>query len=155
MRLVTGTPPAWAEKALRVVVPVTGLLLVVQYLLGLWTNAYAPSSGFTDNTSYPSLDWHYNIGFTLGALGVIVLIVAALTRKLPFIGLAAVLLVGIAIAGISGMEFVHSSPNDPVATVVMGVGFLIAFWASLVLGLLAMGMARMGPRPPISTVVST
>jgi hypothetical protein len=146
---------AWPHKALRILVPVTGLLLVVQYLLGLWTNAYAPSSGFTDNTSFPSLDWHYNIGFALGILAVLVLILAALTRRIPYVGFAVLLLVGVAVAGISGMGFVHTMPNPPVDAVVMGIGFLVAFWASLALGWFSMGVGRMGRREPGPTPVST
>ncbi|MCI4332434.1 MAG: hypothetical protein L3K01_01695 [Thermoplasmata archaeon] len=152
---MTDSAPAWPHKALRILVPVTGLLLVAQYLLGLWTNAYAPASGFTSNSSFPSLDWHYNIGFALGILGLLVVIVAAFTRKVPFIGLAIVLFVGIAIAGVEGMRFVNSTPNPPVDAVLMGVGFLVAFWASLALGWFALGMGRIGMHAPGPGSVST
>jgi hypothetical protein len=152
---VTGSVPAWPHKALRILLPVTGLLLVVQYLLGLWTNAYAPASGFTSNSSFPSLDWHYNIGFALGILGLLVVIVAAFSRKLPYIGFAVLLFAGIAVAGVAGMRFVNSTPNPPVDTVLMGVGFLVAFWASLALGWFAMGVGRMGMRESVPGSVRT
>lgn len=152
---MTDPAPAWPHKALRVLVPVTGLLLVVQYLLGLWTNAYAPAAGFTSNSSFPSLDWHYNIGFALGILGLLVVIVAAFTRRAPYIGFALLLFAGIAIAGVAGMRFVNSAPNPPLDAVLMGVGFLVAFWASLALGWFAMGVGRMGLREPVPSSVST
>jgi hypothetical membrane protein len=152
---VTGTAPAWSWKVLRILVPVTGLLLVVQYLLGLWTNAYAPASGFTDNTSFPSLDWHYNIGFLLGILGILVVIVAAFTRKVPYVGFGLLLLAGIALAGIAGMRYVGTTPNAPLDAVLMGIGFLVAFWASLALGWFAMGVGRMGMRESVPGSVST
>ena len=139
--------PAWSEKVLRILVPITGIALVTQYILGLWTNAYAPSGGFTSNSSFPSLDWHYNIGFTLGALGLLTVVIAAVSRRVPSIVLAIVMFVGIALAGVAGMKFVSSSPNDPIFSVAMGLGFLIAFWASLILGLMLMGGRGMWSPP--------
>jgi hypothetical protein len=133
----------WPGTALKILLPVTGIALVVQYILGLWTNAYAPAAGFTSNTSFPSLDWHYNVGFALGILGILLIVFSALSRRPMNIGLSVVLFAGIAVAGVEGMAFVSTSPNNPVDTMVMGIAFLVSFWASILLGLSVMG--GMGP----------
>lgn len=140
VRSAVAQGPAWATRALGVVTGVTLLLLLVQYMLGLWTADYAPAS-FTDNTSYPSLDWHYNVGFILGFLSIIAVVVAVLTRRARLIAPAVVLLLSVVGAGVMGMRFVGTTPNDPLASFVMGVLFLVAFGSAM--GLMTqLGRAR-------------
>ncbi|MCI4330466.1 MAG: hypothetical protein L3K19_01275 [Thermoplasmata archaeon] len=123
-------PPGWAYKALGILTGVTLLLLVTQYLLGLWTAAYAPAT-FTSDTTFPSLDWHYNIGFILGLLSIAVIIVAALSRQVRLIVPAVVLFVAVLLAGMFGSRFVGTTPNDPRFAFAMGVMFLVAFGAAM------------------------
>jgi hypothetical protein len=124
----------WPVRALNILVPLTLVILLAQYFLGLWTNIYAPATGFTSNTSFPSLDWHYNLGFALGVLGILLVIVTGFTRNLGFLALGAVALLGIIVAGLAGGQFV--STNNPLFSFDMGAGFIIAFAAVGALGLM-------------------
>jgi hypothetical protein len=124
---------AWSTTALRVLVPIVGLLLVVQYVLGLLTNAYAPAAGFTSNSTGNYLDAHYSVGYILGILALLIFVVACFTRRARVIVLALVVLLGVVGAGLEGMHYVSTTPNDPTATVGMGLLFLIAFGAAMML----------------------
>ena len=74
----------WALKAMRVLVPVTALVLVIQYIAGLGTNVYAPAGGFTNNTDYGWLDLHYTVGDVVGILSILLVIaVIAIPVCLP------------------------------------------------------------------------
>ena len=119
-----------AYLSLRYVILATLTLLVGQYLLGLWTNAYAPSS-FTSSTSYPSLDWHYNVGYALFFLALAAVVLAALTRELRLVAPALTLLASVVLAGVFGMMFVASAPNNPLDAFGMGVMFLVAFGSAV------------------------
>lgn len=122
----------WPLRALRIVLGIFGILLVIQYFLGLYTNVYAPSSGFTGNSSSTSLDWHYNLGYTLGVLAILAVVFAVLTRAGRLIGPAVVMFLGVLIAGIFGGAFVNSTPNNPAYSIGMGLAFLIAFALAIV-----------------------
>ncbi|MCI4335753.1 MAG: hypothetical protein L3K17_00945 [Thermoplasmata archaeon] len=124
-------PPEWPLTALRYLGPALVILLLAQYFLGLWTNVYAPATGFTSNSSSPALDWHYNIGFALGILAILTIVIAALSRQLPLIGTSVVLFLAVLVAGIAGSAFVGSTPNPPSASFWMGAMFLVAFGASM------------------------
>ncbi|HEV2519415.1 MAG TPA: hypothetical protein VGX00_02175 [Thermoplasmata archaeon] len=126
------SPSRWV-RALRPVSMVTMAGLTVQYVAGLLANAYAPSNGFTENTDYWQLNLHWDFGYVLGALALILLIVAALTRKRTFIGLSTVTFAGVLSAAIFGMLYVRSTPNDPLFTVAMGFSFLVAFTSNFIL----------------------
>ncbi len=139
--------PAWSSKGLRVLLPISGLLLVLQYGLGLWTNAYAPASGFTGSTSFAAYSAHIAVGFLLGLFVLLVLVFALLTKEPRTIVLSAVLFVSVAIAGVAGHLFVSTTPNPPIESVVMGLAFLVAFWCGVALGLSQM-MARRGASAP-------
>jgi heme A synthase len=114
-------------------VPIAGLLLVVQYLSGLWTNAYGPANGFTSSSSFPALSAHYAVGYALTALVLVVAIVAFFTGRRRVTALALILAAGVVWAAISGSAFVRSTPNNPLYSVSMGIAFLVAFWAALML----------------------
>jgi membrane associated rhomboid family serine protease len=122
--------------------------LVVQYLDGLWTSAYAPANGFTSNTAFPALNLHYAVGFALAALVVLVAIVSLFTRERRTIALAVVLAASVWWAALSGSAFVRSSPNDPMYSVSMGLAFLIAFWAALMLVAFTMTRRAQETIPP-------
>jgi hypothetical protein len=140
---------------MRILIPIAGLLLVVQYVAGLYTNAYSPASGFTSNTAFPALNLHYTVGMTLGILAILVVIVSAFTRQMAYIGLSVVVLAAILVAGIAGMAFVGTTPNPPVDTVIMGSAFLVAFWATVVLGIISMMGGRMGTSASPPATVAT
>ncbi len=122
----------WVPRVLSMVTGITLLFLVIQYLLGLWTNVYAPST-FTPNTSYPSLDWHYMIGDTVFVLSLLTLIFAVLTKEARAIVPAVVLVVAVYVAGQFGMDYVGSTPNNPLDSFGMRVMFLIAFVSAVAL----------------------
>ncbi|MFZ1023241.1 MAG: hypothetical protein WAN87_03815 [Thermoplasmata archaeon] len=145
----------WPFRAMQILIPIAGLLLVVQYVAGLYTNAYSPASGFTSNTAYPALNLHYTVGMALGILAIIVVIVSAFTREIRYIGLSVVMLAAILVAGFAGMAFVGTTPNPPIDTVIMGSGFLIAFWATVVLGFTSMMGGRMSTSSSPPATVAT
>ena len=130
---MTESPRAWPLRALRILLPVTGLFLVMEYIAGLWTSAYGPANGFTSSTAFPSLSAHYGLGYALGVLAVLVLVVSFFSGQRRLIVQAAVLIVSVGVAGVAGMAFVRSAPNAPIDSVVMGIAFLFAFWAALML----------------------
>jgi len=139
-----GPAPRCPSKALRYLSPIVVGVLVGQYLLGLWTNLYAPPSGFSSNSSTPSLDWHYNLGYTLGLWAILCVILAGIARQLPLLGLAVLLLAGVFVAGFSGGNFVLTSPNSAIWSFVMGGMFLVAFIAA---GALSYWTWARGPSP--------
>ena len=102
------------------------LLLVAQYLLGLWTNPYVPASGFTSNSSSPALDWHYNVGFILGILGIVAIALASVSRRLPLAPLAVLLFLSVIVAGPAGGAYVTATPNPSNDSFLMGAVFLLA-----------------------------
>ena len=146
-------PPAWAAKAQRILVPLLVLDLAIQYIAGILTNAYGPAGGFTDSTSFPYYDVHWDNGVLLGILALVTLIVVALNRNPRFIGTMAVAFVAIVVAAVEGMRYVHTSPNDPVATSVMGISFLVAIGA--VQGLNFLVMRERPSSPPTTPVPPT
>jgi hypothetical protein len=121
--------PAWTTRAVNLLVPLVALDLVVQYIAGLGTDAYAPMEGFTMNTDFGIYDLHWDNGFLLGILAIALVIVAVLSRQIRNVVPAIVALLAVLLAGISGMSFVNSTPNPPSATIAMGVAWLIAFAA--------------------------
>jgi hypothetical protein len=125
----------WSLRALQITSIVTTAALVVQYIAGLLTNAYAPASGFTTNSDWWAINIHWTFGY-------------ALTRRGRYVGLAVVTLLGVIAAGFAGMAFVASTPNAPIYSVEMGVAFLVAFTTSFLLAGMTMmtgGTVRTSP----------
>jgi hypothetical protein len=118
-------PRPGVDRALAAVAGVTILALVAEYLLGLWTNLYGPSV-FTRSTSYPALAAHYGVGYALGALALIVVVLAAMSHRRRALVPAVVLLAGVALAGLFGAAYVRSSPNATIDSFAMGFMFLVA-----------------------------
>jgi hypothetical protein len=151
------TARPWIRTVLSVVVMLVLLDLVIQYLLGLWTNVYAPSM-FNGNTSFPSLDGHYLNGDVLFLLSVVMLIFAALSKALRYVAPAVVTVVSVFVAGEFGMAYIYSTPNNPLDSFGMGVMFLIAFVSTISLaGLLRRGRGEMAApsRSEVSPSVAT
>lgn len=138
-------PPRWATRGLMVVAVVTLLILLVQYLSGIWTNLYSTSM-FTSNSSSPSLDAHYDGGFALGLLGIVAIALAVLTRRARLIGQSAALFLWIVVAGIAGMAFVGNTPNPAIDSFTMAVAFLLAFGTAI--GLTFSAYRGLAERPP-------
>ncbi|MCI4322530.1 MAG: hypothetical protein L3K03_00650 [Thermoplasmata archaeon] len=145
--------PKWPLRALRLLLPILGLALAAQYLAGLWTSAYAPAAGFTSSSamSFQPLQVHYALGVLLGLGTLALVVVAAFTRRIPYLILSIVALLGVGAAGIFGELFVRSTPNDPAYSVLMGIAFLVAFWALMLLAILTIMGRRMVPLLPAAT----
>jgi hypothetical protein len=135
----------------QIIAGIVMLLLIAQYFLGLWTNVYAPAM-FTSNSSFPSLDWHYNVGYMLFFIGLVVLILAGLSRNWRITLAAVVVVVAVYSAGMFGADFVSSSPNDPIDSFGMGTMFLVALFANAALLMMAArarrSMGTVSPVPP-------
>ncbi|MGI0132091.1 MAG: hypothetical protein ACREDK_03215 [Thermoplasmata archaeon] len=144
-------PSHWSFRALRILTPIIAVVLFLQYVLGLWTSAYAPASGFTGNTSLPSLDWHYNLGFALGVLTLLTVIVAAFTRQVRSIAMSILLFAAVAAAGLAGSRFVSTMPNDPNATIAMGIAFVVALGVNMAFSFRLMQDARAPSTPAMVT----
>jgi len=142
---------AWALKALKILVPVTALLLIIQYIAGLGTNVYAPAAGFNGNSDFGWLDLHYATGDVLGLVSIVLVIVAVFTARGPLIGTSAGILVSVLVAGFAGSAFINTSPNNPLDSLLMGIAFLFAFGATISLGFRVMwasGSRTATPPPP-------
>jgi hypothetical protein len=147
-----GPAPRWPTTALRYLAPIVLLLLVAQYLLGLWTNLYAPPAGFTSNSSSPSLDWHFNIGFILGLISILSIVLALLARQVPLVVFAILLFVGVFVAGQAGGSFMSTSPNPASDSFLMGAMFLLAFVSALGLSARSWMQAPTRPSSPATPV---
>jgi UDP-N-acetylmuramyl pentapeptide phosphotransferase/UDP-N-acetylglucosamine-1-phosphate transferase len=119
----------WPTKALTALAPLVAIDLVIQYIAGVGTNAYAPVTGFTMNTAFGIYNVHWLNGFALGILSIVLVIIAVISWQARNIAPAVVSLVAVLVAGIAGMAFVNSTPNPPWATITMGLAFLVAFGA--------------------------
>lgn len=123
----------------------TLLLLIAQYFLGLWTNVYAPAqfASFDSGAGYsPSLDAHILNGDVLFLLALIVLVFAAVSKRIRLIVPAVVLVIAVFVAGELGMAFVNSTPNDPIDSFGMGTMFLVALFSAAALMMLSANARR-------------
>jgi hypothetical protein len=131
-------------RLVEIVAIVEIFLLIAQYLLGLWTNAYAPaqfvlnSSGMSDQVG--TLVYHVLVGFLLFLVGLVILILAGLSRDLRLIGLAVVLPIAVFVAGEFGSAFERSTPNNPLYSFGMGAMFLVALFSAF--GILALSRSH-------------
>lgn len=129
-------------------------LLILQYVLGLWTDVYAPAqfASFDSGSNYaPSLRAHIVTGDVLFLVSAVAVVLAAISRRLLLIVPAVVLLVSIFGAGEFGMAFVNSAPNDPIDSFAMGTLFLAALFTSAALVMFSQrARATAGPAPSVS-----
>ena len=107
--------------ALRFLLLASLVLLVIQYILGTYVNAYAspPYAGAL-------FDSHYLVGVLLVILAIIVLAFSALSRSVPAITTSALALIFILVAGQAGRMFAYSGQHS-LYTVLMSLSFLAAF----------------------------
>jgi hypothetical protein len=147
--------PAWTRTAQRIVLPLAGLDLTLQYIAGLMTNAYAPAAGFTQNTDFGWYDLHWTNGYVLGILMIITLVVVGLSRNYRNLAAAAIAFVAVVVAAFAGMAFVNTTPNPPTATAVMGLAFLVAFAALMALSFRAMATRERPPPTPVEPARAT
>ena len=129
------------RRILRPVILAIAAALVLQYLVGLWTNVYGPA-GFTPGTTFPPYEAHFDLGVALGLLAIVLLLATVATRRASYAVLATVAFGSIVAAALFGQAFVGSSPNDPTDSVGMGVAFLLAFSSVLVMAFLEFSNAR-------------
>ena len=103
------------------------VLLSIQFVLGMIANIYATPPYVPSNIGV-----HYTMGLVLGAAGLIIIIIAALSRKGGPILFAVVGFASIIIAGESGIEFAFISNQNPIYSLSMALFWLIAFLAYFV-----------------------
>ncbi|MFZ0831185.1 MAG: hypothetical protein WCB18_00965 [Thermoplasmata archaeon] len=120
----------WVPRALGVLAGITLGLLAVQYLLGLWASAYAPAI-FTTTPNTAAYAGHIALGYLVGVVALVMVIVAVLSKNPRPVAQALVILIAIGLAGIFGRMFVTTTPNDPIYSFGMGVMFLVAFGACI------------------------
>jgi hypothetical protein len=147
-------PRNWA-RIVTYISGVTLFLLLLQYLLGLWTNVYAPAqfSSFDSGANYsPALNGHIINGDALFLLSVIALVIAAISKQVRLFIPAVVLVVSIYVAGQFGMAYVNSTPNDAIDSFGMGTMFLVALFSAAAL---IMTSRRSGRTPGSTPSAST
>lgn len=133
------TPNKWVT-GVRWVAVVAVVLLLVQYLLGLWSALNSPAqwSTFDSSANYTdSLNWHITVAMILFVLGILAIVLAVLSKQRRLIFPAVGLLLWVFVAGEFGMAFVNASPNTPSYSFGMGVSFLLALFSAMGLMMLS------------------
>ena len=124
------------------------LLLVIQFIIGMWINLFAvfPSFGssfFMYNMmrvmfSVPELMVHMMTGFLIGLISIMIFMILAIGGDYRLSSLSAIGSVSILAAGIGGLEFVFSGFGNDVFSFIMSLGFIFTVVAySLILYLLS------------------
>jgi hypothetical protein len=102
---------------------ITGLVLLsAQFILGIEANIYA-----TPPYGPGNIGVHYAMGYVLAAVGLIVIIMAGLSRRIGPIAYAIVGFVSIVIAGETGREFAFISQQSGIYSLSMALFWLVAF----------------------------
>jgi hypothetical protein len=122
---MTPTRP-WVPRLLSAFVGLVFLLLIAEYLLGLWTNVYAPAM-FTSSASTPALAAHMSAGIALFVAPIVMTVLAALRKELRRVIPSVVTVLAIGAAGVFGRMYISTTPNDPAYSFAMGTLFLVAF----------------------------
>ena len=123
-------PRPWVPHALSYLVGITLLLLAVQYILGIWTSAYAPAQ-FTTTPSTAAYTSHIVAGYIVGLAALVLFVVSVLSKDPRVMAQSLAVLVTIGLAGVFGRLFVSTTPNDPAYSFAMGLLFLVAFGACM------------------------
>lgn len=130
------------------------VLLIVQYLLGMWTNVYAPSTpAFYAMKNYLPLGLHVFNGDALFLLGLVALIFSILSRRMRLIVPAVVLSIAVLAAGEFGMAFENSI--NPIYSFGMGTMWLVAFFAASALLMVSRRPQNASMAPPTVTVAGS
>lgn len=110
------------------------LLVVVEFLLGMWVNLYdtlPPSLRAAFESPYVTQDQalvaHIVVGVLLGVVAVALVAWAALRHRPRLLGVGVGGLLGVLIAAGGGSEFL--STGDPIYSFLMALGFLMAMGA--------------------------
>ena len=150
--LVTTTSRIWPDRVLLILLPVAGLLLVLEVPFRPLDERVRPVERFHVGDFLPSPQPPLRRGYALGVVVVVIALVSLFTGQRRAVLLAVVLAVSVGWAGVSGSLFIRSSPNNPMYSVSMGLAFLIAFWAALML--VTMAVKRRSQGNPASTAPS-
>lgn len=110
------------------------LLLLVQFLLGMYMNLFAifpsfGSSGFMYGMmqvmfSVPELMFHMMNGILIGIISLIIFLTFAMKGDYALSSLSGLASILILVAGISGLEFVFSGFVNNVFSFIMSLGFI-------------------------------
>jgi len=145
-------PPSWARSGILYLAIVVEALLVLQYALGLWTNVYGVGLNaaglYTSSSSGSTYSAHVDLGYLLGLLSLLIVILAALHRQARVIAQSVFLLLWIGIAGVTGRLFVTGSPNPAIDSFLMGLAFLFAFGTGIGLVVTLLRARTTGPAAP-------
>ncbi len=112
-------------------------LLVVQFIIGMWINLFAPMNvpaqpyghmmgGYFMSimVQIPEVMVHMMIGFLIGLLSLIILIISFFTKRLSIIVLLAINGFLVLIAGIYGLIFLLGGLQNNVQSFIMAMGFI-------------------------------
>lgn len=110
--------------------------LAIQYLLGMYVNLFValPTSwsrstmmGMMGGGGSGVLMVHMMNGYLLGLLGVIGLLLAAMSRRVDLVSWSTLGLMGIAFAGLSGLAFMFTGFTVNAWSFLMAAGSLLSF----------------------------
>ena len=124
------------------------LLLVIQFIIGMWINLFAVFPSFGSSFfmygmmrvmfSVPELMVHMMTGFLMGLISIMIFMILAIGGDYRLSSLSAIASVSILAAGIGGLEFVFSGFGNDVFSFIMSLGFIFTVVAySLILYLLS------------------
>lgn len=124
------------------------LLLVIQFIIGMWINLFAVFPSFGSSFfmygimkvmfSVPELMVHMMNGILIGLISIMIFMILALGGDYRLSSLSAIASVSILAAGIGGLEFVFSGFGNDVFSFIMSLGFIFTVIAySLILYLLS------------------
>jgi hypothetical protein len=124
------------------------LLLIIQFIIGMWMNLFAVFPSFSSSFfmygmmrvmfSVPELMAHMMLGVLIGLISIMIFMILAMGGDYRLLSLSAIASISILIAGISGLEFVFSGYVNNVFSFIMSIGFIFTVVAySLILYLLS------------------
>jgi hypothetical protein len=110
---------------LRILVDAMLVILAVQFVSGVLVSVYL-------NPPYSSsvlvFNLHYTLGLFVVAVGLSVIAISVLTREVSAVVASAVGFFSVVAAYLAGRDFAFSGQN-PLNSVIMGIGFLVAYSA--------------------------
>jgi hypothetical protein len=124
------------------------LLLVIQFIIGMWINLFAVFPSFGSSFfmygmmrvmfSVPELMVHMMTGMLIGLISIMIFVILAIGGDYRLSSLSAIASVSILTAGIGGLEFIFSGFSNNVFSFIMSMGFIFTVVAySLILYLLS------------------
>ena len=124
------------------------LLLIIQFIIGMWMNLFAVFPSFSSSFfmygmmrvmfSVPELMAHMMLGVLIGLISIMIFMILAMGGDYRLLSQSAIASISILIAGISGLEFVFSGYVNNVFSFIMSIGFIFTVVAySLILYLLS------------------